>query len=213
MAEKKATLKDVFEELLGLMRQGINQLDSIGISKDVAANLTEKLLSTAGYAVNSANFQGMPPGVASHAESEAGGGHQERSDKAHPSSKASVIRQFKSDAARLGITGEDMEEHFGQPPQRSPQETDEENPEKRFVSNTDKTPPEPNPLVTAGANGETTNEPPDVEPGTTPADKLAARDRQSTKPGDKPATDAPAAKVNDKAAGDAHKTGKPGRGH
>lgn len=64
MAETKLTLKDAFEELFGFMKRGISELDHIGVSKDKAAELTEKLLMTANYAVGQANApQGFPPGV------------------------------------------------------------------------------------------------------------------------------------------------------
>lgn len=171
MAEKKLTLKDAFEELMGYMARGISELDARGVTKDKAAELTERILSQAVYTVNAANApQAFPPGgPAAFADAAAA----DRPNNG-ATDKAAVLRQFKADVARLGITPDDLDEAFGQGERQSPrQEKDQDTPDRRHIDPTGAQPQEPNPKlsppgVPAGQTEEQTNDPPPAVPGTGP---------------------------------------------
>lgn len=157
--QKKSGLKEAFGELLAYLKTGISELDHVGVSKDKAAELSERVLSHAFFSMQSPGQPGGMPPQQQFAASTGDG-------FVYAGEKDVVIRQFKADVVRLGITTDDLEAAFGNPRPNSPKPGDDDNPEKRLVPGTDAQPAETDPKLSNGATGEQTGDPPAVDPKT-----------------------------------------------
>ena len=112
MAEQQSA-HDAYKASLAAVIDGIKQLDAVGVEKNKAAEMATSLFINAEQSARYSAHSSPPPTGAAP-------GRADGSDHNLGTDKGAVIRAFKNDVARLGITEDDMATHFGDFERRSP---------------------------------------------------------------------------------------------